>query len=175
LGVQPRAQKYSFSNSSQITGQFAPSRPTGGAYAHSSRNAGRVAMDAMAPTDEWRPRVRRSRVVLTPRRWRQAFEELTLPGGDGGKKAVHRGEHDINRRAIAQGRPDASASPVCSCAIAFVLHRTRDRGCSAHPVFPAPSLEGRVRPLFSGVANEMENLGQTCVARIRTCAWPQPG
>ena len=25
-------------------------------------------------------------------------------GGDGGKKAVHRGDHDISRKAIAQGK-----------------------------------------------------------------------
>src|SRR5665213_2711800 len=32
---------------------------------------------------------------------------------------------------------------------AFPVHQcTRDRGCSAHPVFPAPFLEGRLRPLF---------------------------
>ena len=30
---------------------------------------------------------------------------------------------------------------------------TRDRGCSAHPVFPAPSLEGRVRLSFEARAN----------------------
>src|ERR1700742_580301 len=27
---------------------------------------------------------------------------------------------------------------------------TRDRGCSAHPVFPAPSLEGRPAPSLEG-------------------------
>ena len=32
-----------------------------------------------------------------------------------------------------------SAEPVCSCALSFVQSCTRDRGCSAHPAFPAPS------------------------------------
>src|SRR5580692_2276036 len=45
--------------------------------------------------------------------------------------------------------------------------RTRDRGCSAHPVFPAPSLEGRVRPLFED-ANEIVRPRANHVARMRT-------
>src|SRR5882724_12896189 len=32
----------------------------------------------------------------------------------------------------------SSAEPVCSCAF-FAHFCTRDRGCSAHPAFPAPS------------------------------------
>jgi hypothetical protein len=36
-----------------------------------------------------------------------------------------------------EGR-SVSAEPVCSCAF-FCAACTRDRGCSAHPVFPAPS------------------------------------
>src|ERR1700712_3061767 len=41
-----------------------------------------------------------------------------------------------------------SAEPVCSWAAYLFATRLRDRGCSAHPVFPAPSiLEGRLRPL----------------------------
>ena len=63
---------------------------------------------------------------------------------DGGKKAGHRGEHVISRKTIAQGRPDASAEPVCSCAL-FYFSCTRDRGCSAHPAFPAPSFRKRTR------------------------------
>ena len=36
----------------------------------------------------------------------------------------------------------------------FVRNCTRDRGCSAHPVFPAPSV-------FEG-ANEMQTSDRTC-------------
>ena len=39
----------------------------------------------------------------------------------------------------------ASAGPVCSCACFFAQVCTRDRGCSAHPAFPAPSFFQRVR------------------------------
>ena len=36
--------------------------------------------------------------------------------GDGGKRAVLREEHEVSRKAIAQGRPGCSSCPVCSCA-----------------------------------------------------------
>src|SRR6185312_11790550 len=39
--------------------------------------------------------------------------------GDGGKRAVHRGEHEVSRKATAQGRPECSRCPVCSCAVLF--------------------------------------------------------
>ena len=45
-----------------------------------------------------------------------------------------------------------TAEPVCSWAAYLFATRLRDRGCSAHPVFPAPSLVKR--------AKEMQNLGQ---------------
>ena len=65
-------------------------------------------MDAAVAIDERDRSVRRSRVVLTSRWWRYVSEELTLLRGNGGKKPVHRGEHDISRKAIAQGRPECS-------------------------------------------------------------------
>ena len=57
-----------------------------------------------------------------------------------------RGEHGISRQAIAQGRPECSAC-TCMLVCAFLCANcTRDRGCSVHPVFPAPSVfEGRKR------------------------------
>ena len=106
-------------------------------------------------TRRWRrraqaARVRRSRVVLTPRCWRQLGGKC--PAGDGGKRAVHRGEHEVSRKATAQGRPGCSAC-TCMLVCAFLVRNcTRDRGCSVHPVFPAPSI-------FEG-ANEVANLGR---------------
>jgi hypothetical protein len=50
-----------------------------------------------------------------------------------------RGEHGISRKTTAQGMPECSG---CSCMLvcAFLAHYcTRDRGCSKHPAFPAPS------------------------------------
>src|SRR6476620_11260881 len=71
-------------------------------------------------------------LALSPR-------EAKLLWGGGGKRAVLRGEHEVSRKAIAQGRPECSRCPVCSCAVFVCANRTRDRGCSKHPVFPAPS------------------------------------
>ena len=92
----------------------------------------------------WWPRLtsvacrgRRSRVVLAPRCWRQV--PRGSPWSDGGKKAVHREEREVSRKPIAQGRPDASAELVCSCAFSSVrlAHETagaaRTRS-SLHPL-----------------------------------------
>jgi hypothetical protein len=49
------------------------------------------------------------------------------------------GERGISRQAIAQGMPECSG---CTCMLVCALpcaHCTRDRGCSKHPAFPAPS------------------------------------
>ena len=49
------------------------------------------------------------------------------------------GERGISRQPIAQGMPECSG---CTCMLVCVLLRaycTRDRGCSKHPAFPAPS------------------------------------
>jgi len=55
------------------------------------------------------------------------------------RKPGHQGEHDISRKTIAQGRPDCLRF-TCMLVCAFPVHHcARDRGCSAHPVFPAPS------------------------------------
>src|SRR3954466_2305309 len=53
----------------------------------SSRTWVEMRWTRMAAKDERRYRVRRSRVVLTPRRWCQVLERRTLLGGDGDKKA----------------------------------------------------------------------------------------
>ena len=61
------------------------------------------------------------------------------------QKAGRRGEHAISRKTIVQGRPDALRFTCMLVCAFFCAHCTRDRGCSAHPVFPAPSacLEGQ--------------------------------
>jgi hypothetical protein len=84
-------------------------------------------------------------LALSPR-------EAKLLGGDGGKRAVLRGEHEVSRKAIAQGRPECFQLPCMLVCIFFSANRTRDRGCSKHPVFPAPSI--------SKGANEAANLGR---------------
>src|SRR6187431_1724659 len=59
--------------------------------------------------------------------------------GDGGKRAVLREEHEVSRKAIAQGRPECFPLPCMLVCNLLSANRTRDRGCSKHPVFPAPS------------------------------------
>jgi hypothetical protein len=94
-------------------------------------------MDVDGAIDVRAGSVRRSRVVRAPRCWRYVGGKC--PAGNGGKRAVLREEHEVSRKAIAQGRPECSRCPVCSCAFLFCANRTRDRGCSKHPVFPVPS------------------------------------
>src|SRR5450755_3168463 len=67
-------------------------------------NAGRDAVDADGAKDEGAGRGRRSRVVLTPRRWRQVrgkqFSRMTVANKPG-----HRGEHEAVVKTIARGMP----------------------------------------------------------------------
>ena len=113
------------------------------------------------PTTNGTECVRRSRVVLTPRRWCQVLRSKLLRD-DGGKKAGHRGEHEGNRKTIAQGKPGCLRWTCMLVCAPFCAHCTRDRGCSAHPAFPAPSV-------FEGAKDT-----QTSGAARRENANPQP-
>jgi hypothetical protein len=71
--VQPHLKKYfGFSESKSVV-KLPPSRPTEGRLAIVT-DAGRDAVDAGGAKDESASGGRRSRVVLTPRRWRQVCE-----------------------------------------------------------------------------------------------------
>ena len=90
----------------------------------------------------WRrrvPCVRRNRLGPTPRCRCQLVTRLKPRTGMVSQKAESPGRSRISRKAIAQGRPDASAKPVCLRAPSCCNYRTQDRGCGARPVFPAPS------------------------------------
>ena len=87
------------------------------------------------------------------------FLRSTLLRGDGDNKPAHRGERDISRKAIAQGMSECFRCPVCSCAPTMHIFGTRDRGCSVHPAFPAPS--------FRRGANEFAELGRKRAAGTR--------
>src|ERR1700675_824820 len=102
--VQPSTQKYSAFAVGQISGLSPRVSPTEGRVAIVT-NARWDAVDAKAATDERGRCGRRSRVVLTPRCWRQV--SWIYSRGDGGKQAGHRGERAISCKTIAQGRPDA--------------------------------------------------------------------
>jgi hypothetical protein len=73
---------------------------------------------------------------------------------------VSPGRPRISRKTIAQGRPGVLRWTCMLVCAPFCAHCTRDRGCSAHPAFPAPS-----------VLEEGENLRKTRAsraARMRT-------
>jgi hypothetical protein len=89
---------------------------------------------------------RRSRVVLTPRRWRHVLKKLTLLRGNGGKKARFTGESTKEAvKTIAQGRPACSGEPVWrrrSCA--FSLFAREAMGASGTRLSLRPLFLGRV-------------------------------
>src|SRR6185436_1616155 len=74
------------------------------------------------------------------------------PADNGGKRAVLRGEHEVSRKAIAQGRPECSRCPVCSCAVLFAQIARETAG--------AASTRSSLRPQFSMRANEDAKLGR---------------
>ena len=80
--------------------------------------------------------------------------------GDGGKRAVLREEHEVSRKAIAQGRPECSRCPVCSCAVLFAQIARETAG--------AASTRSSLRPLISRGRRSFANLGRISVARSRT-------
>src|SRR3989475_10085822 len=79
--------------------------------------------------------------------------------GDGGKRAVLRGEHEVSRKAIAQGRPECSSCPVCSCAVLFAQIARETAG--------AASTRSSLRPLISKRANEDAKPRARSAARSR--------
>src|SRR5215207_7576949 len=70
---------------------------------------------------------------------------------DGGKRAVLRGEHEVSRKAIAQGRPECSRCPVCSCAVLFAQIARETAG--------AASTRSSLRPPFRRGQTKMQTSG----------------
>jgi hypothetical protein len=77
------------------------------------------------------------RVVLIPRCWDQVSRDAFAKRRRQSKPGL-RGEHVISRKPLRRECRIASAEPVCSCAFLPTIC-ARDRGCSVHPAFPAPS------------------------------------
>ena len=70
-----------------------------------------------------------------------------------------RGERGISRKTIAQGMPECSGCTCMLVCASTTISCTRDRGCSKHPAFPAPSCLG-------------ETVGKArakCAAGMRRC------
>jgi hypothetical protein len=92
--------------------------------------------------------VRRSRVVLTPRCWRQVGSKCAA--GDGDNKPAHRGERDISRKAIAQGMSECSPL-TCMLVCAFLC-------AMAHEIAGAARTRHSLLPLFLRRDNELARL-----------------
>ena len=84
--------------------------------------------------------------TLIRRRWCQT-SPITRESTNISVKTTAQGKS--NWRSLSSGARsrDPLAGPVCSCAHSFAQFCTRDRGCSAHPAFPAPFFLERVRQL----------------------------
>src|SRR5881396_4119052 len=106
-------------------------------------------MDAEATTDEaWHDAY--GEVVWSGRRGAGVkFLRSKLLRDDGGKRAVHRGELEVSRKAIAQGRPECSRCPVCSCAALFAQIARETAG--------AASTRSSLRPLNKRAGSSSAN------------------
>ena len=92
-----------------------------------------------------------------------SFPQVTVAN-----KPAHRGEHEVNRKAIAQGMSDCPRSPVCSCApfLALFAYETAGAACTRHSL----------RPLFAEEQTNLQKLGRKRAARSLIYALgPRPG
>src|SRR6266566_6571973 len=119
----------------------------------------RTMLGPAKPLAETGRRVRRSRVVLTPRCWRQVCGGAqTQPGLDVPysqttvtTKPGRRGEHEVSRKTIACGNAGFFRWTCGDYARVFVLFHTRGCGCIGRPAFPTPSFfSGRTLPAQLG-------------------------
>ena len=150
----------------------------------SSRTLGAGCDGRYGTQDEVRRSGRRSRVVLTPRRWRQVGDDglqrtcddashhtgddASHRTGDGGNKARSPGR--ARRKPLKPLRRECRREAVHlwrlhSCAFYFA-HGVM--GATAHPAFPAPSLEVALRPRCLR-ERSMDQLGRTSAAGMRRC------
>jgi hypothetical protein len=119
--------------------------------------------------------VRQKRVVLAPVAGVKSAEVFAKPNRV--RKTVNspameargirlQGERAISRQTIAQGRPDALRWTCMLVCALLCAHCTRDRGCSAHPVFPAPSLGESFGPASGASRREIANAYSVVIARL---------
>jgi hypothetical protein len=163
--VQSFAQKYSASHQTQISGYLraVPTRQEGRIARRHERGtgcdgrssvrrerlfAGRSSVSEHGAQDDRRCSVRQNRVVLTPvagAKLSVAYQiqpdrSAIKPAAMEAKGIRLQGELGISRQTIAQGMPDCSGCTCMLVCIFLCASGTRDRGCSEHPAFPAPSL-----------------------------------
>ena len=116
------------------------SRPQEGRIMIVTTRGARDAVDALA-----------SGVFSTPDENAKAYGEVVwswrrdagaklakVSASDGGNKPAHRGEHEVSRKAIAQGMSECFRCPVCSCApnVQFLAHETAGAARTRHSLRP---------------------------------------
>ena len=133
--------------------------------------AGRVLKEPVSDhkhADERCCRGRRSRVVLTPRRWRQVRGMASRPNrartgrrirkrrwqkspvtGESAKETV---------KTIACGNAGRSGVLVVTRVRSTNTKCTRGRGCSGHPAFPTPSLGRKINARLGRIASRGANV-----------------
>jgi len=94
------------------------------------------AMDALAVRDERGRCGRRSRVVLSPRRWGQALRDDDSRRRWWLKSPAHQGEHEAAVKTIAQGMPVVPALPVVTAACFPCCRRAMGAACIRHSLCP---------------------------------------
>src|SRR5258705_9003861 len=67
-------------------------------------------------------------------------------------KPAHRGEHEVSRKAIAQGMSECFRCPVCSCA--------PNAQFLAHEIAGAARTRHSLRPLFEEAQTNLQKLGR---------------
>ena len=112
-------------------------------------------MDAEGALDVRAGCVRRSRVVLMSRCWHYVLEKQKLLWDNGGKRAVLRGEHEVSRKAIAQGRPECFR---CTCMLVCISCYAQ----TAHETSGAASTRSSLRPLIGEGGSFRKASGSSC-------------
>jgi len=157
--VQPQLQKYIPSRFPQIKSiTRAVSSQARGARDRHERGAGCGGRERAA--DERHRSGRRSRVVLTPRRWRQVGGKH--PADDGDNKARSPGRsRGKPLKPLRAGMPGESGEPVVTMLVCFLFFACEAAGASSTRHSPRPHfLEGR---------NDRCITRAHCVAGMRRC------
>jgi hypothetical protein len=137
LAVQSCWQKYSASRFTQIKSITPPSRSEEGRWP-SSRTLERDAVDAGGAKDEGATCGRLSRVVLTPRRWRQVGG---IPAGDGGKQARSPGRaRNRPLKPLRAGMPGDSGDLAVTMLVWFIFFPREAAGAAGTRHSPRPLL-----------------------------------
>ena len=131
--------------SSRTLGRVAVDAAASGAWAWSQGGLWSVSEHSAQTTGEaaygktvwsWHPwLVSSRRRFFEPNRVRQAFN----PSATEAKGIRLRGERGISRKTTAQGMPECLGCTCMLVCVSLCAYCTRDRGCSKHPAFPAPS------------------------------------